>query len=225
MKEPETHATLQAMVTLGLAGHLVTWLYLVIMEMTSHPFPRLQERWKGTLNRQLTEKEWKKVLGGPKKVSRITAFKFLQFNMLHRTYLTPHRLNAVYGGEDQACARCSQRDADFDHMVWSCPGLKDYWTKIEDMVNGVLSQNLACIPEICLLGLFPRPKSKRLGLRFIDLALLLARRRIALKWKAKQAPLVVKWEDDVSCWARAEERALIKEDKITKWHKPHTPTH
>lgn len=117
MAEPDTHAVLQAVVTLGSAGHLVKWLYQAIIEMTIHPLHRLRERWEGTLAKQLTDKQWEKALGGPKKVSRNSAFKYLQFNWLHRTYLTPHRLNVVYKGEEQTCARCAQRDTDFDHMV------------------------------------------------------------------------------------------------------------
>lgn len=89
-----------------------------------------------------------------------------------------------------------------------------------DLINKVLALRLVCVPEVCLLGLFPRPKANRMKLRFVDLALLLARRRIAIRWKAQQAPLVINCEDDISCWARAEERVLIKEDRITKRRKP-----
>lgn len=196
------------------------WLYQAIIELLSHPLSRLKERWEDMLATQLSAKDWERALGSSKKVSRNAAFKYLQFNWLHRTYFTPHRLNVAFGGEEQACPRCSQVDGDWAHMTWACPRIIDYWTKVVELINKVLSLGLACLPAVCLLDIIPRPKAKRLRLRFADLALLLAKRRIALSWKSSQAPLVPKWEDDVSCWARAEEWVLIKEDKVTKRRKP-----
>lgn len=149
------------------------------------------------------------------------AFKALQFNIIHRTYLTPHRLNVIYHREDQSCARCLLEDADYDHMLWSCPMLGGFWAAVVDLVNAVLERALPCDPGACLLGLFPRPRSRKLGHRFVDLAFLLAKRKIALQWKVRETPLVTTWETDVTKWVRAEEQALLTEDRITKRRKPY----
>ncbi|KAJ1212618.1 hypothetical protein NDU88_000273 [Pleurodeles waltl] len=53
----------------------------------------------------------------------------------------------------------------------------------------------------------------RLGVtRFLDLALALARRRIALRGKSQTGPIIETWERDITTWARAEESVLHEKD-------------
>ena len=71
--------------------------------------------------REFRGKEWKQDLENVHQVSRNTRYKYTQFNYLHTTYLTPHRLNIMMQVDNLRCPRCALLDADFVHMVWGCP--------------------------------------------------------------------------------------------------------
>lgn len=88
------------------------------------------------------------------------------------------------------CPRCKQADAGFLHMTWSCDIICAYWEGILDKIKEELVRVLAPTIEACLLGLFPRPIKQKVGNRLIDLALSLAKCRIALEWKSFSGPQV-----------------------------------
>lgn len=67
---------------------------------------------------------------------------------------------------------------------------------------------------VYLLGLFPCPPKRKAANRFLDLALVLAWRRIALAWKFVPGPAVEALKPDVSRWAGAEDRVLTREEAL-----------
>ncbi|KAJ1090471.1 hypothetical protein NDU88_003603 [Pleurodeles waltl] len=74
--------------------------------------------------------------------------------------------------------------------------------------------------ETCLLGLFGRPRPKKAGDGFIDLALTLAKRRISMSWKSAEGPCIQDWTQDVTRWGRAEVTVLKREESRGIRHKP-----
>lgn len=116
------------------------------------------------------------------------------------------------GGEARGCPRCAQLDVGIIHMTWGCALLQKFWETVLAQVNVTLGRQLTHMVEICLLGLFPRLKAKQVGSRFVDLALVLARRQIARSWKTTTGPSVIVWEKTVDDWARVEERAIQREE-------------
>ncbi|KAJ1109864.1 hypothetical protein NDU88_007222 [Pleurodeles waltl] len=78
-------------------------------------------------------------------------------------------------------------------------------------LNKTLGRPLPCNLEVCLLGDFCRPKKHKTGSRFLDLALALARRRIAIHCKAKLGPSIEAWAREVTQGSRAEESVLRRE--------------
>lgn len=116
--------------------------------------------------------------------------------------------------EIRSCPRCSHPDADFRHMVWDCGALRLFWEEVVSKLSKVLGRDLPLTLHTCILGLFPRPPKRKVGNRFIDLALDLAKRRIGLTWKSARRPLLATWSRDVVVWGGAEGRALLcKESK------------
>ena len=81
-------------------------------------------------------------------------------------------------------------------------------TKIGD----TLEREIPCTIAVCLMGAFPRPKKCRVGNKFVDLALVLARRGLSIAWKSPEGPDKVRWEKEVQKWAEAEQQALRKEE-------------
>ena len=72
------------------------------------------------------------------KVSRNTRYMYTQFNYLHTTYLTPHRLKVMLQVNTMHCPRCGTIDAGFLYMVWECLTIEEFWTKMVTEVERTL---------------------------------------------------------------------------------------
>ncbi|KAJ1207201.1 hypothetical protein NDU88_002593 [Pleurodeles waltl] len=79
-------------------------------------------------------------------------------------------------------------------------------------LNKTLERSLTNTPDVYLLGLFTRPDPRKVGSRFLDLALALASRHFTMAWKVPGGPRLETWVRDVTLWARGEERALRREE-------------
>ena len=78
-------------------------------------------------------------------------------------------------------------------------------------MHAVIGRRLQSTLEVCILGTFPRPKKCKVGNKFIDLSLALAKRRISMSWKSPLGPDITRWESDVQLWTGAGEQALLRE--------------
>ncbi|KAJ1105971.1 hypothetical protein NDU88_003374, partial [Pleurodeles waltl] len=152
------------------------------VEAALDPLRSLRGGWEGTVGRELTDSEWKKILAYPRMVSRNTRLRYLQYNYLHRTYLTPHRLFRIYGGSPATCPRCGGGGANFDHMVWTCPVIQTGWKEMLTTLTELLEVELRPSPEMCLLGLGPTALRGKVKGRFLDLTLALYKRLISRGW-------------------------------------------
>ena len=146
--------------------------------------------------------------------------KFSHTSTCCSSYLTPKRITAIYGGEVKRCPRCARADANFVHMVWSCPFAQGYWNAVLDKIKSTLERDLPCTMRVCILGIFKRSKKHKVRNKFVDLALALAKRRLSIAWKSPTGPEIAKWETDVKCWAGAEEQALRREEARGLRRKP-----
>ena len=66
----------------------------------------------------------------------------------------------------------------------------------------------------CLLGSLRRQPKRKAGNRLIDLALGVARKGIARYWKSTIGPTYEDWFSEVEKWARAEEEAILREERM-----------
>ena len=71
---------------------------------------------------------------------------------------------------------CNEEEAGLHHMIFTCPVIVDYWEEVITTLEVMLDSQGQLEPQSCLLGLFPCSKKKNVGNRFLDLALLLAKR-------------------------------------------------
>ncbi|KAJ1218898.1 hypothetical protein NDU88_006469, partial [Pleurodeles waltl] len=210
--EPATHEVLHSLLTLGEESHLITKIYRAQVEAALDPLRSLRGRWEGTIGRELTDSEWKRILAYPRKISRNTRLRYIQYNYLHRTYLTPHRLFRIYGGTLGTCPRCGGGGADFDHMVWTCPAIQIGWREILPTLTELFEFELRPTPELCLLGLRPAALCGKVKGRFLDLSLALYKRLISRGWKTTDRPLLSDWKRDISTWSSAELQVLKAEE-------------
>ena len=100
-----------------------------------------------------------------------------------------------------------------------------YWDKVTQCINEATDRSLACGPLECLLGGFHRPAPKKVTNRFIDLALVLAKRQMTKYRKSKKEPLFEVCQLELVKWATAEsevfhgeaERGLRKPELPQAW--------
>lgn len=145
-------------------------------------------------------------------MSRNARLKFIQSLVLHRAYLTPHKIHRMFTEAQHQCPRCKADEANFLHMLWSCPHLLDYWNHIRRCISEVTHITITENALECLVGLRKRSKALKVRLRFLDLALILAIRNITMRWKSPRSPTVLSWQHEVTQWGKAESIPLKREE-------------
>lgn len=138
--------------------------------------------------------------------------KFIQLMILHRAYLTPHQLKMMYPTANDTCPRCQENDAHLVHMLWSCPRLTTYWSQIINILSTIIPGQTLDTLGTGLLGVSIHGKSGKPMVRFLNLMLILAKRTITRRWKAKKAPTVHEWYDEAIKWGGAEGSELHREE-------------
>lgn len=133
------HELVHLQYLLGNGSHLTKWLSQGIRVHTAVPLQSIGDKWTTDIGRAITDKEWNTVLEYTRKVSRNPKFKFIQLMILHRVYLTPHRLHAMFPDIADVCPRCLATNANLIHMIWDCPKLIPYWSTIQATLNTVVS--------------------------------------------------------------------------------------
>lgn len=89
-------------------------------------------------------------------------------------------------------------------MIWSCPRLAHYWAGVQKILHDIAPLNNDDSPEHCLLGLRVKSTNSDPVRKFMNLALILAKRNITMKWKATKPPSIVDWHKEMVRWGRAE---------------------
>ena len=208
LQEPHTHEGLRVMLTHGAGKHAVTVLYRALNVSHKTTTLRAKMKWEEELGEVIEDDQWTRALAYVKQVSRNARLKYTQFNYLHRTYFTLHRLHAMFPEVSPKCPRCTEDDATFLHMVWQCAPLGQRWEQVMELINDLIGERLT-VTQVCLLGLSKRTKVSKHYLKFADLAMILYKRQIAKAWKASTPPTLQDWLREVYKWAKVEADALM----------------
>lgn len=97
--------------------------------------------------------------------------------------------------EEATCDRCNDPQADFLHLTWWCPGVSHFWEKVFQEISKILRQEITPDPALVLLGYSKNlPKATR---RLVDMALLVAKRRVAMCWLRRPVPTNTQWSKDL----------------------------
>lgn len=93
------------------------------------------------------------------------------------------------------CDRCGREGADFTHLAWDCLPIRKYWTEVLGTLTQMTDTQIPDDPLTRLLGYIGAlPMTMQ---RFISLALLLAKRRVACRWSRGRAPKFKDWLQDL----------------------------
>ena len=89
------------------------------------------------------------------------------------------------------CPKCQAPNADFAHMAWNCPLIAQYWAEIFTRLTSMTQVASDPDPLLALLGYvqdIPKPMC-----RYTAIALLLAKREVAITWGSKYPPKINAW--------------------------------
>lgn len=179
---------------MGNGGHLVKWLYTGIRAHAAITLTALRNKWASDSDTEITDKAWSAILEHPKRVSRNAKLKFIQTMVLHRSYLTPQKIHKMYPEAQHCCPRCKGDEADFTHMLWSCPQLQNYWKDIPEVLNEITHLLIPNDILACLVGPRKRTSTSKVQMRFQGLALILSIRNLTMRWKSPRCPSLNTWQ-------------------------------
>lgn len=201
--EPPQHELVRLLYYMGNGGHLVKWLHTGIRAHAAINLDAMRTKWAEDTDTQITDKAWQSILEHPKRVSCNTKLKFLQTMILHRSYLTPHKIHRMFPDAHHHCPHCKSEHADFIYMFWSCSCLQDYWKGIHNTLAAVTHLLIQDNALACLMGLRKRTTTQKTQLRFQDLSLILAIRCLTIQWKSPRCPSLTSWQTEVFQWGKS----------------------
>ncbi|XP_078502484.1 uncharacterized protein LOC144757098 [Lissotriton helveticus] len=168
------------------------------------PLEALKDKWETDIGKPIPETTWAQLLRRAWKSSRNARFQLVHFYILHRAYLTPEKIQKYFASDTAACPRCRTIGADLAHMLWSCSALASYWSMVGDTLKEITGRTLQFDIAVALLHWFPHTPKTRVTSKFIDMGLILAKREITRRWKARVGPTGAKWRTEFLKWAEGE---------------------
>lgn len=94
--------------------------------------------------------------------------------------MSPAKLHSIDSSRSHLGPKCGAHQVDFAHMTWTCVKVGGYWKAVYTILSRMIQLEFNPMPEVALLGYVRNfPKHVR---RFVAIALLLAKRELAIKW-------------------------------------------
>lgn len=178
----------------GLISALYT--HLIMSKVSHNPLPALN-RWKERIP-SIDDDTLQDIMESPLFVSPAVNNRLVQLNIIHQCYLTPVRLHRMGRSSSASCLRCSESHADFWHMIWECPVIRDFWREVVVLLSGVLDCPVPDTPEVCLFGVLDEENWQHHTRIFLRETLFFARKAIALRWMAPRPPSLFMWKNLVN---------------------------
>lgn len=97
--------------------------------------------------------------------------------------------------DNDHCNRCSSKGADFKHVAWDCHPIQIFWAEVLGALDLMTGLHITMDPLTALLG-YTQPLTAKMR-KYISLALLLAKRRIACRWGRGRASKFKDWLQDL----------------------------
>ena len=133
--------------------------YTKLVLASSRSSEYLRELWNKDFGITMDETRWAEVWKVAKEISICNRTKESQFRILHRLQITPQLRHKMNPKLTEMCSKCNIRVGNYNHCVWSCVHIEDYWGKIVEKLNLIFNVHLDIEPQTLLLGL-PSPQIK-----------------------------------------------------------------
>lgn len=212
--EPPALQALQVLITAPTRHKLITKLYCAVQAECPTSHDASLTRWNENLDPPLSVQDWEICCQLTGALTSNSNLLIIHVKFLHQCYYTPARLFKYGLRDSEACKRCGFGGADFWHLSWGCVHISQYWTEIVDTLAKMANAPLACSPQVCLLGLTPAIKGV-VG-RLVGVALLIAKRQVAVVWDSTRIPTVQQWLKDLT-WCRENLHLYAEELPPASW--------
>lgn len=171
--------------------HFISKFYSMINQYKADNLISLQKAWSKNLKCDIDENVWDDIIRLPLNISVCNRFKEMQFNIVHRAYISPNRYSKVNNTVSPQCPKCNDSIGTFFHCLWECPLVADFWNGVCDKLSIIYKQKVTASPLMCLLGVLPSS-----FLEYSDVfkpLLMLGRKLIMNKWVGTEPPLIKDW--------------------------------
>lgn len=162
---------------------MVSTLYNFFLE-ASYDNLQLDRVWRRDCPVLDTDFSWEGVWSSIKEASRNPDHQQIHFNYVHRTYLTPRKLHCMKLIDDPSCSLCTMKAlGTFMHMMWDCPPVTLFWTKVASGMSRVLSVTVPVTAPALLLNDLSKLNITKLKMRILLAGLTAAKKMVAVRWK------------------------------------------
>lgn len=128
----------------------LSFIYSKFLQAMTGAVCNAKSKWEKDLEYLFTDDEWETMCEKAQTLSFNSRHKLIQFNVIHRVYYTPIRLNTFKSTYSELCPRCEVDRGTLLHMLWSCPDLEDYWKGLLEII--AIGTNVPREPRLILLG-------------------------------------------------------------------------
>ena len=155
-------------------------------------------RWESDLNITIDESLWSDLCRDGLSATINARYRLTHYNFLHQTYYTPQRLHKYKSEISDLCFRCGTEEGSFLHCTWQCIKVRTFWYDFCDTLAKIIDAPFPLDPELCLLGNFTSISAnlRRHKIKFVEVALGVARKCIAITWKSDSPVAIARWFSD-----------------------------
>ena len=138
--------------------------------------------------------DWSQVWANIREALRNPDYEQIHFNCVHRTHLTPRKLNCMRLITDPLCSLCSMKaSGTFLHMMWNCPPVSQFWSKASAKLSDLVSVTIPVTIPVLLLIDLSEVNIIKLKKRTVLAGLTAAKKLEALRWKLPHYLTIGHW--------------------------------
>ena len=94
-----------------------------------------ENKWHSELGVSLSVTFWDKIWGDQKHLICSNKMKWINLQILRFTLPTNYSVNKYKPSQDPRCSFCLNHLEKIPTLVWSCPVVRDFWTRVGDIIN------------------------------------------------------------------------------------------
>uniref|UniRef100_A0A803JPQ3 Reverse transcriptase domain-containing protein n=1 Tax=Xenopus tropicalis TaxID=8364 RepID=A0A803JPQ3_XENTR len=187
-----TTVTLEDILLSPSPAKLLSRLYKEIMTTIKPPFDRAYRLWTQDIP-ELAQDQWEEATENAYDFLIPIKDRLIQYKFLHQTYITPLKLMRFGRRQDDLCPRCKSPGANFFHMIWSCPPIHEFWSKIMETLASELGTPQIVDPITCLLGVIDGIICTNVARVRLRTLMFYAKKTIIMHWMGDTLPSQTFW--------------------------------
>ena len=116
-------------------GCRVFYEVLKSREWSKYSTAEEESRWHTELGVNLSVTFWDKIWGAQKQLICSNKMKWINLQILRYILPTNCSVNKYKPTQDPRCSFCLNHLEKLPYLVWSCPVVRDFWTRVENILN------------------------------------------------------------------------------------------